>query len=553
MENRNINLCLGCMRQKGEEEVCPRCGYRFALNPTGEYLQPKTVLKDRYIVGRIISKNSQDVSYIGFDVEIESRVEIREFFPRVMSERADNLNVSPKTGREVLFKTLKSEFSDLYVKLGRLKTLNNIPRVFDVFEENGTVYAVTEKKDLIKFSDYLSFEKDEITAEKLQTMFKPLLLTVATLNEMGILHKRISPENIYLDKYEKMNIGNFEIASLMNTELDMAELEGGYAAPELYLEKAETGNYTEVYSLAAVMYKALTGANPPSASERMSGTYLIAPNKLNPAIPDGVSDLIVKAMELDPAVRIQSVRGLAEMFEAVFSSADKTEKVVAVSPKKEKNSKKTMIIVWSLVGAAIVVLIALICVVLFSGNKGKTPSSGKSDNTSSLLVSDESGDESDTSSENVLESSSDGRYYATIDCVGKKYADIANNQDYLLRFTFEAKYEYSDDYAEGVIIRQDPQPDEPLLYMGTIKVIVSKGPQYYEVPEFKGVKLEDYIATLKEMGFADKNITTAAVDDADAEPGEVVDAFLKSGEMKINIEQVGLTKIVVHYKKETEE
>ena len=117
MDERSFNLCLGCMRQKGDEEICPRCGYRYAPNPAGGFLQPKTVISERYLVGRLVSKNNQSATYIGFDTETESRIEIKEFYPRSLDLRNEAGEVLPIASKVVLFKTLKSEFFDLYLKL----------------------------------------------------------------------------------------------------------------------------------------------------------------------------------------------------------------------------------------------------------------------------------------------------------------------------------------------------------------------------------------------------------------------------------------------------
>ncbi len=545
MENRDLNFCFGCMRAKGEEDVCPRCGYKLKANPTG-LLQPKDVVAERYIVGRTTAKNSQCVSYIGFDTETESRVEIKEFFPSFLAVRNRDNNVEASENREVLFKTLKSEFSDLYNKLSKLKTLNNIPRVFEVVEDRGTCYAVCEKKEFIKFSDYFSLDKGEWTVSRVKNMFAPLLATVATLNDMGILHKRISTETIYVDKNDMLNIGDFGIATLTETDNAGDDIIAGFAAPEIYDEKSETGNFTEVYALAAVIYNVLCSVPPPSAKERLSGAYLTTPSQLNPSVPEAVSDLVCKALELNSEDRIKSVRGFIELLEAVDVSEEAPEKIVEV--KKPSNSKKKAVIVWSLVAVAMISLVSMIFVVLLGGNHQEpTPPPVFSSSSASSDVASSEETSSDTSSDALLESSTDNRFYATIDCVGKNYSDITKNMDYLLRFSFEPSYEYSDEVKEGVIIKQEPQPDEPLAYMGTIKVVVSKGPQFYDVPRCAGKTLEEYKEMLYKIGLTDDNIVVEESDNYTALPGYVSKVIMTSGGDKIDVEKLSEVELLVFY------
>jgi serine/threonine-protein kinase len=536
------------MRQMGEEEICPRCGYRYAPNPKGGFLQPKTIILDRYLVGRLVSKNTQSATYIGFDTETESRIEIKEFYPRSLALRNEEGEVLPLASKEVLFKTLKSEFFDLYLKLQKLKTLNNIPRIFDLFENGGTVFAITEKKDMMKFSDYLSFKKESLSADKLKDMFKPLLMSLATLNDMGIFHRRISPDNIFVDKYENLSLGDFGIASLMDKEVDITSLKAGYSAPELYSERADIGGYSDVYSIGAVMYNALCKAEPPSFEERIETGVIIAPKKLNDEVSSSLSDLILKAMDMDPENRIQSIRGFMELFDAVMPIAPSDKPINKDEAEDgEKGSNKSAIVVWCLVAAAILCLFGVIALLLLSGNK-KNPSGG--DNKPPVTSSAVSSEESSSNSSEENSSENEDREYAAVDCIGKNYGEIVNNKSYTDRYTFEIKYEFSDEFDEGLVISQDPLPDEPIALHGTITLTVSKGAKNLDIPNYKGVKVENYVATLMEMGILESNITKAIVDNNEAGPGEVVEVFLPSGETKINREQIDLVKIVVMYKGE---
>lgn len=534
MSERKITLCLGCMRQKDETaEVCPHCGYKYTPEPQGETLLPKTVLKDRYIVGRTLLKDSDGLTYIGFDVSTESRVEVKEFFPEILCDRQEDGTVAPKSGREVLFKTMKSEFSDLQVKLQKLKTLNNIPRVFDIFEDKGTVYAVSERKELIKFSDYLSFEGEIPTWEKIKEMFYPVFSTLATINDAGIIHRLISPETLYVDKYSKLHIHGFCTESLLeyNQQSDPENIVG-YEAPEMFVPHAETGFYTDVYSLGAVIYRALAGVSPVNAKERIEGEELPTVRQINPMIPEKVSDIIYRAMAIDPLDRIRSVRGFMEIINAALENKEK-EKVVDFS-KRRKNSKKTTIILLVIFAVVFIGLVAGIAVMLFKPSAAPNIIPG-GQTSSQTQISENSSEDEVISAGSDVSSETGGRYYAVPGLVGKtKYTEI--NPSYLERFSFDATYEYSDEYAEGIIMSQTPAENEPLQLYGTIKVVVSKGPHYLDIPETENVSLKDYVDTLISLGYTEDKIITAAVSGKPENAGKIIAVFLENGEKKIDVE-----------------
>ena len=533
MSDRKITLCLGCMRQKDENaEVCPHCGYKYTPEQQGETLLPKTVLKDRYIVGRTLLKDSDGLTYIGFDVSTESRIEVKEFFPEILCDRQEDGSVAPKSGREVVFKTMNSDFSDLQAKLQKLKTLNNIPRVFDIFEDKGTVYAVSERKELIKFSDYLSFEGEIPTWEKIKEMFYPVFSTLATINDAGIIHRLISPETIYVDKYSKLHIHGFCTESLLEyTQKVDSDNIIGYEAPEMFVPNAETGFYTDVYSLGAVIYRALSGVAPVNAKERIDGSELPTVRQINPVISEKVSDIIYRAMAIDPLERIRSVRGFMEIINAALENKE-TEKVVDFS-KKRKNSKKITIILLVVFAVVFIGLVSGIALMLFKPSAAPNITPGAQ--SSQTQSSDTSSEDEVISAASEISSETGGRYYAVPGLVGTtKYTEI--NPSYLERFSFDATYEYSDEYAEGIIMSQTPAENEPLQLYGTIKVVVSKGPHYLDIPETENITLKDYVETLISLGYTEDKIITAAVSGKSEDAGKIIAVFLENGEKKIDVE-----------------
>ena len=144
MERKRI--CPYCMQELEEGRAqCPHCGRELAgRNPAGS-LPAGTVLAGRYTVGDIKSVDGEGILYRGVENTGPFRVTIKEYMPLTLAaERGKDCILRPKPGSEVLFKTTRMDFADLYRFIQRITPANGLEAVLDVFEENNTVYAVME-------------------------------------------------------------------------------------------------------------------------------------------------------------------------------------------------------------------------------------------------------------------------------------------------------------------------------------------------------------------------------------------------------------------------
>ena len=91
MTPNNVKLCMGCMNPLPEgASECPHCGYQEGVPYSLSYLRPGTVLKERYLVGKVMDKNSEGATYISYDQTEDKKVLIREFMPDQISERNES-------------------------------------------------------------------------------------------------------------------------------------------------------------------------------------------------------------------------------------------------------------------------------------------------------------------------------------------------------------------------------------------------------------------------------------------------------------------------------
>ena len=121
------------------------------------YLQPKTFLAGRYIIGRLLSYNGEGALYLAFDTKNSIRVTIKEYMPDTLCRRKkgeDFVTVNPES--IVLYKTYLAEFTDLNHRLKTTPHTISIQRVLDVFQENNTAYAVFEFIEGTTLKTYLA-------------------------------------------------------------------------------------------------------------------------------------------------------------------------------------------------------------------------------------------------------------------------------------------------------------------------------------------------------------------------------------------------------------
>ena len=82
------NLCMSCMNELYGEKQCPRCGYYVDSPQISPYLPLKTLIGNKYIIGKMLSSNSEGATYMAYDVDRKSPVIIREFLPEKFVDRS---------------------------------------------------------------------------------------------------------------------------------------------------------------------------------------------------------------------------------------------------------------------------------------------------------------------------------------------------------------------------------------------------------------------------------------------------------------------------------
>ncbi len=453
-------ICDNCMsRVPAYAEKCPRCGIKFENTNPGGALPNGWVLGSRYTVGRYIDIDGEGVMYSAIDSSTTQRVIIKEFMPVTLcASRDEDGSIRPKPGCEVLFKTTRMDFTDLFGSVLRLGRVEGLVQVLDVFEENNTGYAVVEKIEGPTLAEYLTRRENPLDAARALAMLRPVLNGVEALHTSQIIHRGISPENIILESGGTARLSGFATLALRQNGSELKpKLYPGYSAPEQYAASEFEGRYTDIYALGAVLYRLLCGYAPQPADERKMQDEMKSARAVNKEVPAFLSTGIARALRIAPAERIQSL-------------SDLRLALSGEGPREARGplglSRRNLIIAAGGAGAVVLILLIVLLVSVFTRQSG--------------------GDDSSSSSSSSVPSSSSSAAPITDEVPemeGKRVADIINNPAYTDKFLFaEPTMQDSDTVESGYIISQQPAAGTP--WDGTpIKLVVSNGPAALPLPD----------------------------------------------------------------------
>lgn len=502
---------MGCMNEKGGDDPCRLCGYSDLDPHIPTYLEPKTFLNERYIVGRLLSYNGEGAIYIGYDTVTATKVTIKEFMPDTLCTRQrGDTNISVNANNSPLYKTYLSEFADLNRSLIKLRGMAHIQAVLDVFYANNTCYAVFEFISGISLKTYLANAAGGMTWEQVKELFPPIFTTLSLAHAAGIIHRGISPQTIFVTDKMELKLSGFAITAARTTGTEIAcEIYSGYAAPEQYSNEPN-GTWTDVYGISAVLYKVLTGTNPTEAIARTGG--MPEPSLININVPQHVSRVIMNGMKLSNDTRIRTVTELVDKLFAPpgYSAAGgaRDSQGRPISRKEEKRlqkQRKERIKFLAILAVVGMILIAFAIVFALTLNGSCTPGTPSDIDPNSDSSSQQgSTSTNDSSIGNVSDPNSSGDAPPVGGSIivpdftdDYKFENAA--KDFEGSFILVPTYDYNDEFAAGFIFDQSIEPETTVPKGTEIKVKVSKGKSAVGLPPYGMQTAEDYAAELTKL------------------------------------------------------
>ena len=93
-ENAELNYCYKCMRQlESGQMICPDCGYDNRVNHNPPDALPEgSLLAGQYLVGKLLGQGGYGITYLGFDLSLQKRVAVKEYYPRGVCMRVSGSN-----------------------------------------------------------------------------------------------------------------------------------------------------------------------------------------------------------------------------------------------------------------------------------------------------------------------------------------------------------------------------------------------------------------------------------------------------------------------------
>ncbi len=454
----------------------------------------------------------------------------------------------------------------------------HIVAIYDVAFDGKYKYIVMEYLDGHTLKEYM-LERGKLSVDEALGFTEQILSALEHAHEKGVIHRDIKPQNILLLPDGKLKVADFGIAktpdskSMPNNEKAMGTVH--YISPEQAAGNP-TGFFSDLYSVGVMLYEMVTGRLPFEASTPLSVAMMqinnqpTPPRKLDPAIPKGLEQIILKSMSKNPADRFKSARSMLRAVQivhakpnAVFEDRPKAVKELPAEranadskkPKQKsgvvyKNSRRTMFPVilgvfcaFTLVAA---VVVAIVAISFFNGSlaggyQQKVPNLiGKkyndtlvaqlNSNNYRLIAIDYIYDENCDPNTIMKQSPEAGANRRTtgsnapIDLsitvsLGKESIAIpklamqdAREAQILLEdrgLTVQISEEYSDVVPEGNVIGTVPQADNYAAAGDAITLIVSRGPNVImgTVPTLTGMSFADAKRIIAENNYELGEIT----------------------------------------------
>ena len=301
------------------------------------HLTPGTMLADRYVIDVVLGKGGFGITYKAFDTKLNIIVAIKEFYPIgfVKRDESDAQIRYQSAGKEEEFQLGLHRFLEEARNLAKFSKHPNIVDVFHFFKENGTGYIVMEYLDGISMKYFLKVNEGKMSVLYAKEIALAIAGALETLHAAGIIHRDVSPDNIFLCSDGKIKLIDFGASRLSADDDSCREVivKPGYAPPEQYQTDSDQGPWTDIYALGATCYCAVTGCVPLEATERVQEDLLVSPCEWHEEIPAYMDHIIRKAMALKPKDRFASAREMADALRQC--------KMVAVpKTKKEKQLQR---------------------------------------------------------------------------------------------------------------------------------------------------------------------------------------------------------------------
>ena len=520
-------LCMGCMNPIPVGITsCPQCGTPCDAQNAPEFLPVRFVLSDRYIVGSLRSYSGATACYVGYDQTGHCPVLIYEYLPVGFCARRADGSLQIADEHRQAFATYLQQFFRTARAVARLRDLNIMVPVYDIFDQNNTAYTVGELPEAQTLTEWLAEKGGRLSWEETRRLFVPFLSSLVSCHTSGLLHLGICPDRILVGSDGRLRLTGFDIPAVRSTGSELKpQLIDGYAAPEQYQPDGSCSAATDVYGVTATLFRVLSGNQPPHGAHRdpFEDDLLLAADVAK-TLPPYLASTLADGLHPKACRRISTILDLRDRLSTgeVVSvlSQDTTRSLRSKKPDPKKSAKRQAFWLAMLCAVAIFVSGIAIFLTLFY-RPGTTEPSNTTTTTTTVTTTTAAAESSEPAVPtsvvpNLCSGSRD--YYALHETDGKR-----QEGPFIIELT---GLKYDDSVRPGMIVAQSPAPGTKLADGSVIEVTISAGAQVSAVPDVSGWKAEHAKLYLEALGF---RVTTSEEANSAVDVGCVISTWPIAG------------------------
>ena len=322
-----MSRCFKCMRElKPNDSQCPDCrvdNRTLAARQLACALPCGTLLHGRYMIGQVLGQGGFGIAYIAWDTALETRVCIKEYYPRGAAMRDPSQGTVVRWsggGDAVALRQGRDSFLKEARKAVKLRDLPSVVTVWDVFQDNDTAYIVMDYIEGVTLLDYLKKEGRLLNESACIALLAPVMGDLEKIHQRRIIHRDISPDNLKLrpdGSLVLLDIGAAKDLSAGSGQSTHLVAKRGFSPAEQYTPECEIGPWTDVYAMCATIVYCVTGRLLPEPMDRLVGKAIDLR-----AISPAVAGVLEKGLAVKPENRIQTMGELQRLLRAALRPAD---------------------------------------------------------------------------------------------------------------------------------------------------------------------------------------------------------------------------------------
>ncbi len=321
-----------------------------------EVLPRDTFLDGKYRIERVLGAGGFGITYEAVDIGLDMPVAIKEYYPTEFALRDQTQTVRPRSEKhKQVFDHLKTSF------LREAQTLAQfddpaIVRVISVFSSHGTAYMVMRYEVGPNLKAWLAQLGRPPTQGELDRILVNLLRALEVMHGRDFLHRDIATDNIILRSDGDpvlLDFGSSRRVVAETTGTLTGVVKQGFSPPEQYsVDSKGQGPWTDIYALAATLYRCVTGKMPPEGTTRMlEDDYVPARDAAQSSYRSTFLDAIDWALNVYPKDRPQNVgdwraalfEGTGLEMDGIFSTPNgiTSDPLVVIGDDRAPNSRQT--------------------------------------------------------------------------------------------------------------------------------------------------------------------------------------------------------------------